>query len=691
CPRSSRIFRGRRAILDKMAQYFAQDSGEQHVYVLHGLGGAGKTQIGLKFFKNRLSKSYVDCYLCSFTDKFFLDASTAQTIEMGLKTIATMKSIGNSPKEVVQRLTTTQEDWLLFFDNADDPKINLNSFLPQCNHGNIIITSRNPGLCVYAGSNSLVTDMEGEDAVALLLKSSAQQSTSTNELVAVEIALCYLPLAIVQAGAFIAESGALDSYLALYLKNRANLLRGKPAQTHDDYAWTVYTTWQMSFEQLSQPAMMLLHLCSFLHWDGISEEIFSWAAGYKFRSCTLSREKLREPLGFLSQFLGPDGEWDSLQFIKLTNEIKAYSLINFDPERKVFSIHPLVHSWCQDTLTDQGPYQFIIGAILSMSIEDIPSEHKQLACLKLISHVDSLMHGNRQLATDFGVQYGAIYYYAGRYEEAHKAQAVALENRTNLHGVDHLDTLDAMHWLAMTFGALGQFKKAEALKVVVLEKRIQLLGEDHQQTLWAMHNLAVTYDNLEQFNKAEELKIVVLEKRKRLQGNNHPDTLQAIHSLAVTYDNLGEFNKAEKLHLGVLEVRRKLLGDDHLHTLSTMRNLGAIYVKLDQFQKAEEFLVVALEKRRMLLGDDHPDARGVMEDLAITYYHLGQWQKAEQLQVVVLEKHRNLSGDRHPDTLLAMRKLASTYHDLGKLTEEQELQKLVEDNEAISEGCIGSK
>jgi hypothetical protein len=52
CPPPSRIFQGRQTILDKMNWFFAQDIGKQHIYVLHGLGGAGKTQIGLKFVNN---------------------------------------------------------------------------------------------------------------------------------------------------------------------------------------------------------------------------------------------------------------------------------------------------------------------------------------------------------------------------------------------------------------------------------------------------------------------------------------------------------------------------------------------------------------------------------------------------------------------------------------------------------------
>jgi hypothetical protein len=49
CPPPSQIFQGRQDILAKMDEYFSKDIGERHIYVLHGLGGSGKTQIGLKF------------------------------------------------------------------------------------------------------------------------------------------------------------------------------------------------------------------------------------------------------------------------------------------------------------------------------------------------------------------------------------------------------------------------------------------------------------------------------------------------------------------------------------------------------------------------------------------------------------------------------------------------------------------
>jgi hypothetical protein len=94
-------------------------------------------------------------------------------------------------------------------------------------------------------------------------------------------ALSGLPLAIIQAGAFIAKSRALEDYLELYLANKARLLSEKPAQSHDDYAWTVYTTWKISFDQLSKPAAMLFQLCSFLYHERISQKIFSDASKYE--------------------------------------------------------------------------------------------------------------------------------------------------------------------------------------------------------------------------------------------------------------------------------------------------------------------------------------------------------------------------------------------------------------------------
>ncbi|KAJ6547981.1 hypothetical protein DFH09DRAFT_1281715 [Mycena vulgaris] len=661
---------GRQNILDKMHKFFEQDLNKQHIYLLHGLGGARKTQIGLKFIEELSAR---------FSDIFLIDTSTTETIDTGLKNIAATQNAGSTAQDGLNWLSSKPAEWLLFFDNADDPKIDLNNFFPHCKHGNILITSRNPSLRVHAGGYSLVSDMEEPDAVDLLLTSAAQAITPGNKEIAAEIvkALYHLPLAIIQAGAFISESGALDGYLALYVENQDQLLSEKPAQSHDAYAWTVYTTWNLSFQKLSKPATTILQLCSFLHHNGISEEIFSRASIYDFPLRGPSKEELQEPFEFLSQFLGSTNTWDSLRFLKVMNEIKAYSLVNFDPDGKLYSIHPLVHNWSRSTFADQEQYHYWMVAIVGMSTAAIPDQDMQLASLKLLPHVDALLRGNTNISPDFRSGYGSLYYYAKRLEDAEQLYLEVLEYQRSVLGEDHLDTLNAIGNLALTYTDLGKFQEAEELGVVVLEKQRKILGEEHPDTLWTMGNLASTYGQLGKLQEARELEVVVLEKQRKILGENHLKTLHAMWSLASTYRQLGKLQEAEELGVVVLEKWRKILGEDHLDTLLTMENLASTYHNLAKFEEAEELGIVVLEKRRKILGEDHLETLRAMGNLASTYGQLGKLQEAEELGVVVLEKWRKILGEDHPETLRTMGNLASTYHKLGKLQEAGELKAVV--------------
>jgi hypothetical protein len=121
-------------------------------------------------------------------DVFFIDASTLDTINTALQNIALTKCIGSDHTEALQWLATRTDEWMLFFDNADDPSIDLYQFFPSSTGGNILITSRNPQLSVHApGACHQVSDMEEEDAVQLLLASASQDVTAENRILAVEI------------------------------------------------------------------------------------------------------------------------------------------------------------------------------------------------------------------------------------------------------------------------------------------------------------------------------------------------------------------------------------------------------------------------------------------------------------------------------------------------------------------------
>src|ERR1700742_2693905 len=106
CPAPSQVFTGRRDELDKMNSYFfGTDQRKQKIFVLHGFGGAGKSQLAFKFVDEHQSipegspnqfawfilfdfqeADFILC--CRFADVFFVDASTRETIHADLQKIA---------------------------------------------------------------------------------------------------------------------------------------------------------------------------------------------------------------------------------------------------------------------------------------------------------------------------------------------------------------------------------------------------------------------------------------------------------------------------------------------------------------------------------------------------------------------------------------------------------------------------
>ncbi|KAJ7112508.1 acyl transferase/acyl hydrolase/lysophospholipase, partial [Mycena epipterygia] len=90
CPPPTPHFTGRNNILQEMTKYFNTALGRRHVFLLHGLGGAGKSQIAFKFVEMSTFPEP------RFSEIYFIDSSTRQTIENDLVTLARAKQIGKT-------------------------------------------------------------------------------------------------------------------------------------------------------------------------------------------------------------------------------------------------------------------------------------------------------------------------------------------------------------------------------------------------------------------------------------------------------------------------------------------------------------------------------------------------------------------------------------------------------------------
>ncbi|KAJ7448742.1 hypothetical protein FB451DRAFT_760354 [Mycena latifolia] len=722
CPSPSVRFTGREDILHKMSEYFNTSIGRRHIFLLHGLGGSGKSQIAFKFVEQ--STSMLES---RFQDVYFADSSSQQTIENDLATLALAKKVGKTFQDSLLWLSNQHTEWLIVFNNADDINLNLGQYFPSGSHGNILVTSRNPDLGQLAQATQKVEQMALEEAIDLLLSAAGYDIMEVaNRDVAKRIVqkLHCLPLAVAQAGAYISSSRGLQKYLDLYEQtaSRIQLLHQMPPQS--EYGWSVYATWQISFENISGQARDLLELCAFIHHDGITEGLFQQAASYKLRQRGPTPVELHEPLDFLAKFCSILGsKWDSLKFIAVTNELARFSLIDFQAASGdiTFSIHPLVHEWCRAIVKVDAPTELCMHRLIGMSLssrdDDFRFSHQ------MFPHLDALLFkmgpdSSRQpniLDASFASQCLWVYHKEGEWSDGihlgeYLLQALlgqldedqtlyiqgtlaimyansgairkgmelselVMNKRRELLGEDHLDTLWAMENLALRYSEMGQVHEAAELKKVVLRKRRELLGEDHPDTLRAMGNLANRYSEMGQFPEAAELKKVVLSKHRELLGEDHPDTLMAMGNLAISYSKMRQFHEAAELEKVVLNKRRELLGEDHPDTLMAMGNLAASYSEMGQIHQAAELEKVVLSKRRELLGEDHPETLRTMGNLALTYSDMGQLQDAAELKKVVLNKRRELLGQDHPDTLWTLANLGRTYFRMGRLIEAHDLQE----------------
>jgi hypothetical protein len=163
-------FQGRDIELQLVEAHFnSSPSLDQQLRVaIHGLGGVGKTQIAVKYAFDHRS---------DYDSIFFLNASSIDSLTGDFAKIYQMLQLAaiddDDAKVQCVKLWFARADntkWLLIFDNADNlEEVDLTSYSPVTNSGNVLITTRDfrgehPDLATYA----LPLDvLDPEDAVFL--------------------------------------------------------------------------------------------------------------------------------------------------------------------------------------------------------------------------------------------------------------------------------------------------------------------------------------------------------------------------------------------------------------------------------------------------------------------------------------------------------------------------------------------
>ena len=588
-----------------------------------GPGGTGKSQLALElaYQTRRKDKN------CSV---FWIDASNVDGLYQSYASIAQKLDIPGWADEKadirqIVKLHLSRKDsrqWLLIFDNVDRIDLgssrmpiaqaaNLIDYLPQSKLCSIIFTTTNSDITERLELQKIIELGEMTPDVARrtlqnYLKTPVLESEQQEARLLLD-ELSYLPLAIVQAAAYINTRNTTLGYYRLQLLRQKEEARKRsriPSEGRlQEYGTTgpVATTLLISMDQIrgSDPL----------------------AAEYLFLAASVDRKDI--PLDLLE---APSPQREAT--IKVLN---SYALVTRRPAKSALDIHQLVHSALRGWLQKQERME----------------QWTQHAIARLLRVFPDDNHGNRS-------KWRRLLPHA-RYTLSH-----------DVPKEDGWDRIALARKCALALSSDGRYNESEELFVQVMETRKRVLGEEHPDTLSSIANLASTYRNQGRWKEAEELFVQVMEMRKRVLGEEHPDTLSSMANLASTYRNQGRWKEAEELEVQVMETRKRVLGEEHPDTLSSMANLASTFWNQGRWKEAEELFVQVMKTRKRVLGEEHPDMLTSMANLAATYRNQGRWKEAEELEVQVMETSSRVLGEEHPDTLSNIANLVATYRNQGR-------------------------
>ncbi|KAK8849069.1 TPR-like protein [Apiospora arundinis] len=633
---------------------------------LVGLGGVGKSQIAIEYAYRVREEQSSDTWV------FWVHASSAARYEQGFRDIADyLKLPGRSnPQTNIFRLlynwlrSEKSGKWVLILDNVDDASFLLRSpanqgdeqgrgsasqiqdqplisYVPCCQHGAILITSRNRDAAtklVEPHGIIPVEPMNRADALSLVEKKLrlSIQDTQNDMRAAGSLVetLEYMPLAIVQAIAYISHKAprcSVQQYVEMFTRNdkkKVTLLNYDRGQLRRDREAknSITITWQISFEHIRemQPtATDMLSVMSFC--DRQIDDSDSSSNG--------------------------DDEFEDDIAI-----LRDYSIISVN-ENNTFTMHRLVQLATRIWLEAEGQQQRWMSEFIYRLATQVPpnGEYENWATWQtLLPHVllaaTQRPEDEESLYRLFLIRYKASWYLMeiGRGYESQKMAEDVMKYAIKTFGRAHMNTLRAISLVARAHLYKGQWATAETLYRQYLEFEKELYKVDHSGTLLAMNNLAGALVGQGRWGEAQELQVQVLKRREEKLETDHPDTASSMHSLAWILCNQGRLEKAEEIAMQVIGIRKAKLGTDHPDTLTSMNTLAVILQRRGRLEEAEKLDIQVLESRKEKLGADHPDTLANLNNLALVVKDLGRDDEAISLMGQCVRLRKDRLGIEHP-------------------------------------------
>ncbi|KAM3086332.1 hypothetical protein ACMFMG_000468 [Clarireedia jacksonii] len=657
-------FTGRKKILERLGESLcpATSKGIERggTFVIQGMGGAGKSQICVKFADENRER---------FWGVFWVDGTTEETIKRSFVDIGTSwQKESSTPETVMRWLANEQQPWLLILDNCDDINLDYNPYVLSGHRGSIIMTTRNPE-CRHFGDagREVINSIEIEDAVTLLCRACELDEKSWPQLkpAAQKIAeqLHCHPLALTQAGAYISQKRcSIDSYLRLFESEKKELCKNHIKQGKSDYGG-VYATFEVSATAMSKSpekachyALELLNILAYLYREDVTEEMFLRVWNQSSRN--LQEDDADDILAFSTWHYGqlpkfiisrqqemklqknenlPDLQLSYLR--EARNTLQSFSLVSVS-ETCSISMHPLAHAWAKDRLQIHCQNRAWVSAstVIAMSIEGIAMMQEYFRNINM--HIN-FCFGNKpkdlldNAAFQICIMLYRFWWVPYRLRDNHGGAKIlaTLQGQINLEAKIRKPS---MNWSYIQY--LSALEKYDLKKLQEAKEILEEIMEFYQVSRpWKNHHLAAvresltfTYVNLGNIGVAKGL----LKRLVRIS----PTDSRPQYELAGIYYRAHEYHKAKKVFKKAL----KLESESESESFSSLRELAKVYLGLGDYRKVLLIGKDVYYRTKKLFHEKHTETLDQMHILAITYRNLGQYKQAIMIAKHVVRVRREI-------------------------------------------------
>lgn len=673
-------------------------------WILHGLGGVGKSQLAADAARGMAESGTLDLLMwVSATSRSAVVTAYAQAA-LQLVPGADPLRPEESAQAFLQYLSSTTASWLVVLDDLQDPNHLAGLWPPQTDTGRVLITTRRTDAGLLSRGTAVPVDLytpaEARAYLAAVFAADPGRLAGSAEMAD---DLGYLPLALAQAAAYIADERiTCAEYRRRFADTQVMLNQLAPGYLPDDYTRSVAVSLALSIEAANQTeprglAGPMLNLLSMLDPDGVPIEFLAanatWSYLERFGSGRVFGAQADGALQALVRFslvtgtIGTEDNMlarvhalvqrsarDRIPSDRLDDTVRAAAdaLLAIWPrvDAKVGPVLRantdalwsnagvrLFHPHAHDVLHRAG-LSLERNGLASAAIEHFTQVLDQTSAVLGPEHPDTAIARNNLAMS---------YESAGHVEQSVSLYEAVLADQERLLGPDHPTTLTTRNNLASAYGTAGRMDRAIALHEAVLADVLRVLGPDNRDTITARNNLADDYRQTRQLDKAIGLLETNLAAAERVLGPDDEMTLAARNNLAGAYEDASKPDLALPLFEAVLAGRRQLLGPDHPDTLAVRSNVASALMRLGEVVRAvAEFEATVADVQRVL-GPDHRLTLTLRNNLAGAYEAAGKPELALPIYEDVLIQRLRLNGPDHPDIVTARNNFAGALRGTGQL------------------------